>query len=303
MVNAAIARSDRPREVLGDLYPFESHFHELEDGHRMHYIDEGAGNPVLLVHGNPTWSFYFRNVVQRLKGSHRCIAPDHIGCGWSDKPSDGDYPYSLSRRVDDLSRLVDALELEQTDLVVHDWGGMIGMAWAVRNPDRVRRLVVLNTAAFFLPGGKAFPFALSLARVPGLGSMLVRGMSAFSRGANRLCVTRRPMPGAVARGYLAPYRNWAERIAVHRFVVDIPLREEDPAFAVVDETSKRLETLSEHPMFVGWGMRDFVFDHHFLAEWEHRFPDAEVHRFEDAGHYVLEDAIEDLGPQIEAFLS
>src|SRR5262249_61254450 len=120
-------------------------------------LDEGTGDPVVMVHGNPTWSFYFRDLVKSLRGTHRVVVPDHVGCGLSDKPDDARYAYTLRRRVDDLERLLDHLGLrDRLTLVLHDWGGMIGMAYASRYPERIRRLVILNTAAFLLPAGESF---------------------------------------------------------------------------------------------------------------------------------------------------
>jgi haloalkane dehalogenase len=287
---------------VSELYPFAPHVLDL-DGLRYHYVDEGRGEPVLMVHGNPTWSFYFRELVQALRGRWRTIAPDHIGMGRSEKPGDDRYAYTLASRVADLGRLVDALDLRDITLVVHDWGGAIGMAWAVQHPDRVARIVVLNTAAFHLPPGKGFPRALALARVPGLGGLLVRGANAFVRGAIRLCVTRRPLPPEVAAGYLEPYRHRDDRRAVHRFVQDIPLRPSDPAYDVISRTAASLHRLADKPMLVAWGMKDFVFDHHFLAQWERRFPRAAVHRFADCGHFVLEDARDEIIALVESFLA
>ena len=186
--------------------------------------------------------------------------------------------------------------------MVHDWGGAIGMGWATRNPQRVSRIVVLNTGAFHLPGGKRFPSALGLARVPGFGALAVRGANAFVRAANRVCVTRRPLPAEVAAGYLEPYRSWQDRVAVHRFVQDIPLHPRDRAYSVITGIADTLVRLDDKPMLICWGMKDFVFDHHFLQEWERRFPAAAVHRFEDCGHYVLEDAQEEILELVEAFL-
>jgi haloalkane dehalogenase len=176
------------------------------------------------------------------------------------------------------------------------------MAWAARNPDRIARLVVMNTAAFPLPASKALPTSLALARSPVIGALLVRGANAFSRGAVRYCVTRRPMPKAVAAGYLEPYDSWAHRIAVHRFVQDIPLTEDDRAYRIVEETGATLDRLSAKPILICWGLRDFVFDHHFLDEWVQRFPNAEVQRYEDCGHYVLEDAGEQIIPLVREFV-
>ena len=269
----------------------------------MHYVDEGSGAPVVMLHGNPTWSFYYRNLILALRGSCRAIAPDHIGCGLSDKPPDGLYSYTLSRRVDDVESLLEQLGVTSgITLVLHDWGGMIGMAYAARRPQRVARLVLLNTAAFRLPAGKRLPLSLRLARAPGLGALLVRGLNLFARGAARACVKRKRLPPSVRAGYLAPYGSWSDRIAVHRFVEDIPVHPGDAAFDVLKQVESGLSAFREKPILVLWGERDFVFDASFLEEWRRRFPEAEIHRFADAGHYVLEDAFEEIVTLMKGFL-
>jgi haloalkane dehalogenase len=286
------------------LYPFASHFLDVGDGVRLHYLDEGHGPPVVMLHGNPTWSFYYRNLVSALRDRYRCVVPDHVGCGLSDKPPDGRYPYSLERRVADLTALLDRLRLDRdVTLILHDWGGMIGTAWATRFPERVKRLVVLNTAAFHMPKSKRLPLSLWVGRNTVLGALLIRGLNLFCRAAARWCVTRRPLPPAVRRMYLAPYDSWAHRVAVLRFVQTIPLRPVDPGYDIVTATERRLSLLRDRPVLVCWGMRDFVFDADFLAAWEEHFPDAKVHRYADAGHYVLEDADEEIGLRVEEFLA
>jgi haloalkane dehalogenase len=286
-----------------DLYPFAGHFLDTGGGARLHYLDEGRGPPVVMVHGNPTWSFYYRDLVLRLRDRYRCVVPDHVGCGLSDKPPADRYPYTLDRRVADLTALLDHLKLDRdVTLVVHDWGGMIGTAWAARFPERVKRLVVLNTAAFPLPAAKRLPLSLWVARNTPLGAVLVRGLNLFCRLAARWCVVRRPLPPAVRRMYLAPYDSWANRVAVLKFVQTIPLRPTDPGYDVVRATEVRLPRLVVKPVLICWGMRDFVFDERFLDEWRRHFPGAEVHRYEDAGHYILEDAGEEVGLRVEEFL-
>src|SRR5262249_37712127 len=140
---------------------------------RMHYLDEGSGEPVVMLHGNPTWSFYYRNLILSLRDSYRCVVPDHLGCGLSDKPSEAAYDYSLKSRIDDLEALLNHLGVDKITLVLHDWGGMIGMGFAARQPDRIRRLIVSNTAAFHLPHSKRFPWSLKLGRNTRLGSWLI----------------------------------------------------------------------------------------------------------------------------------
>jgi acyl-CoA synthetase (AMP-forming)/AMP-acid ligase II/pimeloyl-ACP methyl ester carboxylesterase len=284
-------------------YPLASRYFE-RDGLRMHYLDEGPrdGEPVVMMHGNPTWSFYYRRLILALRQNFRCLAADHIGMGLSDKPLDSQYRYTLAQRVADLEAwLNETTDDRPITLVVHDWGGMIGLAYATRHPERISRLVVLNTAAFPLPAGKRLPWQLRACRAPGIGSLLVRGLNLFCRGAARFCA-RRPLPNEVRRGYLWPYDSWSNRRAVLRFIEDIPLTDADAAMRVVKETAAGLSRLADRPMLIGWGMHDFVFDRSFLDEWIERFPGAQVHRFHDAGHYVLEDAGETLIPIIEQFV-
>ena len=138
------------------LYPFQSHFMDM-NGFRYHYVDQGSGPPVIMVHGNPTWSFYYRNLIQALSPDFRAIAVDHIGCGLSDKPGVTQYGYTLDCRVKDLERFIRRLELkEKITFVLHDWGGMIGIAYALNHLERMDKIILLNTTAFFPPPG-TFP--------------------------------------------------------------------------------------------------------------------------------------------------
>lgn len=285
-------------------YSFESHFAEIR-GLQLHYLDEGPQEayPVIMLHGNPSWSFYFRKLVLALRDRYRCIVPDHIGMGLSGKPGENQYSFTLDSRVDDLDSLLVQLGIHKDmTLVLHDWGGMIGMAYASRYPDRIKRIVILNTAAFHLPVGKEVPWQLKLSRLPVLGAILNQGLNAFCRGAVMQCVTRKPMSKEVSHAYLAPYDCWHNRLAIRKFVEDIPLTESEPAYETVNNVDKGLDAFSGFPMLICWGMKDFVFDHYFLDEWTRRFPKAEVHRFEDAGHYVLEDAADDIVPLVKQFL-
>jgi haloalkane dehalogenase len=287
---------------LKEHYPFTGHSLEL-NGLKYHYLDEGSGEPVVMVHGNPSWSFYYRNLVLALRGRYRCIVPDHIGCGFSDKPGDDRYSYTLASRVDDLERLLAQLNLRAgITLVVHDWGGMIGMAYAARHPERIKRLVILNTGAFPLPQSKPFPLALRICRDSVLGTLLVRGFNAFSVAASFVGCKRKPMNATLRALYQLPYDSWQNRIATLRFVQDIPLTPKDRAFELVSDTAASLDRFRQLPMLICWGELDFVFDRHFLAEWQKRFPEADVHRFPDCGHYVLEDAGTEIIPLIADFL-
>ena len=274
-------------------------------GQTMAYVDEGTGPPVLLVHGNPTWSFYYRSLLAALPPlGLRAIAPDHIGMGRSDKPSADAYPHTLSRRVQDLGEFIDGLGLTgPISLVVHDWGGAIALAWAVDNADRVDNLVLLNTGAFPLPPDKALPWTLRAARLPVLGDVAVRRLNAFSLGALVLGSGRCWLPAEARAGLLAPYDSPAHRVAVSQFVRDIPLVPTDPAYAVLARTEQRLHLLQDLPTLICWGMRDPVFDEVVLDHLVSLLPKADVHRFADAGHYVLEDAADRIVPLVTRLLA
>jgi pimeloyl-ACP methyl ester carboxylesterase len=283
------------------LYPFEGRYLQLPGGVRCHYLDEGSGEPVVMVHGNPTWSFYYRNLVLALRDKFRVIVPDHIGCGLSDKPDDAHYDYTLNRRVEDLSVLLESLHLEdRLSFVVHDWGGMIGLTYAVRHPERIKRIVLFNTAAFHLPATKAFPWPLWLARTR-FGAFCIQRFNAFSRIATRVACRRKSLSRDIRGAYCAPYDSWKNRLATLRFVQDIPLRPSDRAYDVVTEVQGKLGLFAHTPVLICWGMKDFVFDHHFLEAWQTILPHAEVHRFADCGHYVLEDAAEEIVPLVQQF--
>ncbi len=278
------------------LYPFADHTHPLGP-HRMHYVDEGHGPTVLLVHGNPTWSFLFRDLICALRPAHRCVAPDHMGMGLSDKPQD--YPYRLSTHIDNLASLIDALGLEQVTLVVHDWGGPIGLGWAVRHPERVQRLVILNTAAFLSP---RLPLRIRICRVPGLGALAVRGANAFARGGTWM-TTVRPLPAAVKEGFRTPYDSWAHRVGILRFVQDIPMRPAHPTWPLIQAIDADLARLCDRPVLLQWGARDWCFDLAFYESWRSRFPEAEIDVYGDAGHYLLEDAGDRVAERVRAFLA
>jgi haloalkane dehalogenase len=289
------------KEELKKLYPFESHFLDL-DGIKYHYLDEGKGKPVVMLHGNPTWSFYYRNMVKALRDSHRVIVPDHIGCGFSDKPDDESYNYTLKQRVDDLENWLSHLGIKKNiTLVVHDWGGMIGMAYATRHPEAIKRFVILNTSGFHLPKTKTLPWQIWAIRNTPFGSLLAQGLNTFSVGAANFC-SENLLPREVREAYIFPYDSWDNRVAVYNFVKDIPLDPEDPSYQIVSNVEKNLGKFSDKPMLICWGKHDFVFDDHFLKEWKRRFPEAEVHYFTKAGHYVLEDAGDEIIPLVKEWI-
>jgi haloalkane dehalogenase len=280
------------------LYPFASHHLPL-DSLRYHYLDEGAGRPLLMVHGNPTWSFYWRNLILAFRDRYRAVVPDHIGCGMSDKPQD--YPYRLSQHIENLVRLIEHLDLTDISLLVHDWGGAIGLGAALQVPDRVARIVLFNTGAYPPP---YIPFRIRICRTPILGQWAIRRLNLFARAALSMAVNKRErMTPAIRDGLLAPYDSWENRVAIHRFVADIPMSQRHPTWQTLADIETGLPTLADRPIMAIWGMRDWCFTPVCLDRFLAVFPDAEVHRLEDAGHYVVEDAHEEIAPLVERLLS
>lgn len=294
--------TDRSR-VPQVLYPFADHFLD-RGGLRLHYLDEGQGEPVVMLHGNPTWSFSFRALVLALRDRFRVVVPDHMGMGLSDKPGDSQYHYCLQSRTDDLTALLDHLGLVRgVTLIMHDWGAMIGMAWAARFPERVARLVLLNGAAFHVPPDAHVPAALHLVRNRALGALSVRSSDFFIRAAARACCTRRPLSAEVLDAYLAPYADWADRIALLRFPQDVPLVPSDPSYSLVSAIEAGLAQFRQTPVLICWGERDVVFPPRVLDIWRRHWPHAQVHRFPDCGHWLLEDAPDEVAACVRAFLT
>jgi cis-3-alkyl-4-acyloxetan-2-one decarboxylase len=279
-------------------YPFTSKYMSLP-GARMHYVDEGQGRPILMVHGNPTWSFYYRKLIQAFRDEYRVVAADHVGCGLSDKPQH--YPYTLARRIQDLVDLVKHLDLEDITLVGHDWGGAIGLGVAERVPKRFARIVLLNTGAF--PGMRV-PWRIRACRIPWLGSWLVRKLNVFSRAALRMAVVEpRNLTPAARAGLLAPYNSWESRVAVDAFVKDIPLTKLHPTWHHLQVLEAGLPFLASRPTLFVWGMRDWCFTPACLERLRQSFPEAEVRELHRAGHYVLEDAPHEVIHEMRGFLA
>ncbi|MEZ6188139.1 MAG: alpha/beta fold hydrolase [Planctomycetota bacterium] len=285
--------------TLGELYPFRPTRVEVAGGHTVSVVDEGPRDaPVLLmVHGNPTWSFYYRELILGLRDRFRCVAVDHLGAGLSDKPQA--YAYTLANHVANLEAVVERLGIERLTLVVHDWGGAIGMGWGTRHPERVDRCVVFNTAAF---RSERIPPSINLCRVPLVGDLLIRGFNGFARAA-LIRAAKKPLPAPVQRGYLLPYRSWRDRVGHLRFVQDIPMHAGIPSWDAIQEIEEGLAQLRDKPFLICWGGEDFCFNDSFLDEWRARFPEAEVHRFPHAGHYVLEDAGPEILELLQGFLA
>lgn len=303
-MTASAPVSPIPDQSFRQEYPFASHWLEVRDGLHLHYIDEGnslekgAGDPLLFVHGNPSWSFAWRKLIAQFSPTHRCVAVDHIGCGLSSKSSTAGY--RLNDHIERLCQLIEHLDLNRITLVAHDWGGAIGMGAATRLQERFSRLVLMNTAAF---RSQDIPFRIAICRIPGLGAVGLRGLNLFARAALSQAVNRQPALSGIARsGMIAPYYDWNSRRAVHEFVRDIPLMPDHPSYQTLLEIEQGLKQFDDRPILLPWGMKDWCFHPGFLKRFEEFWPHAQSHPISDAGHYLFEDAPEELGALIDQFL-
>lgn len=279
-------------------YPYASNNLTLSNGSKMHFVDEGSGPVVLMLHGNPTWSFYYRDLIRQLSASgYRCIAPDHIGCGLSDKPKD--YNYTLEQRIEDIESLIDHLGISQFSLILHDWGGAIGCGVAGRKPEAIEKLVLLNTGAFLT---KRIPLRIAAIKLPYFGEAIIRGLNGFAGPATNMAV-KIPLNPAVKRGMLWPYLSWADRVAIWNFVKDIPLHKRHPSYDTLAEVQAGLAKLVDKPVQLIWGAKDFCFNLHFHSRFQTYFPKAKSVVYPKFGHYILEDAGKDAWQKIEDFLN
>jgi haloalkane dehalogenase len=287
-------------ETFEGTFPFAPYYHVI-DGFRMHFVDEGRGDPIVLLHGDPTWSYLYRNFIPPLSRRHRCIAPDHMGMGKSDTPR-AHFPYRLSRHIANLENLLLHLNLQRITLVAHDWGGPVGLGFASRHPQRIKRLVLMNTWAFAPWPGGPLPRLLELIRSD-RGERFVLEKNGYLEPAlmgttyHSECLTP-----TVMDAYRAPFPTPASRLALLSWSRDIPFSEADPSYGEMKRVERGLRHFTRTPTLLIWGMRDPVLPEPVMRRWQEVFPHATAHAIDDASHFVPEDAPELAVARIEEFL-
>lgn len=290
-------------------YNFQSQFITLPDGN-LHYIDEGTGPTLLMVHGNPTWSFLYRHLINSLKGNYRCIAIDHLGMGLSDKPSTGDY--SVAAHTRRLGEAIEALSLGQLTLIVQDWGGPTGLGWAAENKHLVKRLVLLNTFAF-PPTAKELPLlskqsialgVLASLRMPIIGEFLIQGLNGFVKTAMPLGMYKsKSRSASTLNGYAHPYQTYRSRKAILKFPREIPLTPQHSNWQLLSELENNLKNW-QVPVLIVWGMKDIALGFSFAERFAQMFPNTKkIAKLEDAGHFLQEDCPEEITEEIEMFIA
>jgi pimeloyl-ACP methyl ester carboxylesterase len=292
---------------FGGTWPFEPR-HAGPEGERLHYVDEGerGARQVVMLHGNPAWSYLYRRFIPALTDAgHRAIAVDLLGFGRSDKPDDP-AAYAIERHAERVAAVLDRLDLSDACLVVHDWGGPIGLPWAAANPDRVSRLMILNTFAPTLPGPMGRQATLRALRTRGLGELIAKlrdGLTEdFLLGAGTKHHDRLDKQAEAA--YRAPHPDRASRTALLAFPRQVPLSPDGPVAKLTRATDDALRRhFLGRPVHISWGMRDILFGEEVLDLWRQSLPNAGVTRLDDAGHFVQEDAHERVIPDLLALLA
>lgn len=287
-------------ETFGGQFPFAPHYRTVNDV-RMHFVDEGRGEPILLLHGDPTWGFLYRHFIPRLARRYRCIAPDHMGMGKSETPA-APFPYRLSHHIANLEALLLQLDLRAVTLVLHDWGGPVGLGVAARHPDRVKRLVLMNTwAAAVWPGG-ALPRLIELIRSERGERFVLDRHGYLDPALLGLTFHRERLTPAVMAGYRAPFPTADSRRALLCWSRDIPVAPGDASYDEMQRVEAGLSAFERTPVLLAWGMRDPVLTPQVLRWWQDRFPRAVSREADEASHFLQEDAPEQVVGWIEEFL-
>jgi acyl-CoA synthetase (AMP-forming)/AMP-acid ligase II/pimeloyl-ACP methyl ester carboxylesterase len=295
--NTAFLNSDL---IRNKPLPYESHALEI-DGYYMHYLDECTGDRdrlpvVILLHGNPTWCYYYRRLIERLKAKFRVIVPDYIGCGLSSNPVKKQL--RAGDRIKHLQELTAELGLKRYSLVMHDWGGSLGTALAQSNIPAIDRLVYLNTT---LTETESLPKIIKAAAKPFIGKFLTKYTKRFLKFTTEWGVCKK-LTKEIKRGYLYPYHSTARRSSIWDFVDDIPFDSSHPSYSLMLDLAKNMPTLSDIPVQIVWGLKDPCFHREMLNKVAHHFPQARVLEIPQASHLVLEDAPELAGKTISEFL-
>lgn len=261
-------------------YPFASHYYNLPAG-RMHYVDEGSGEPVVMVHGTPEWSFIYRHLIRCLSPHYRCIAPDHLGFGLSDKPAG--WSYLPADHADNLEDLIEGLGLRGITLVVHDYGGPTGLSYAIRHPDNVRRLVLMNTWMWSLRGDPAYERTKFFGG--GIGRFLYERLAFSPRVMMPVAMgDRSKLTRPVHRQYLRALPTPQARHGTW-----VLAREVLESGEWYDSLWQQRSRLAGIPALILWGMKDFAFGPRQLARWQEALPHARVETFPEVGHFVQEE--------------
>ncbi|WP_407354834.1 alpha/beta fold hydrolase [Methanolobus sp. WCC5] len=262
-------------------YPFRSHFFRTSVGD-MHYVDEGEGDPVVFIHGNPSWSFEFRGLIKELSKTHRCIAPDHIGFGLSDKP--GHFSYLPVDHAANLDAFLESLDLENITLLFGDWGGPIGLSYALSHPEKVKNIVITNTWMWSVRSDWYYQAFSNFVGGP-IGRYLIKKHNFFANNVVRSVFgDKNKLTPNIHKHYLMPLDDPEKRKGSWVFPGQI-IGSSDWLQSMWDKR----DVLKDKNILIAWGMKDIAFRKKEMDRWAGAFPDAKVIRFRNAGHFISEE--------------
>jgi len=254
-----------------------------------------------MVHGDPTWGFLYRNFIPPLSQHYRCIVPDHMGMGKSSTPQERSL-YRLEQHCANLEVLLLHLDLHDITLILHDWGGPVGLGFATRHPERIKRLVLMNTWAFAPWPGGPFPRLLEIIRSERGEAFVLRKNGYLEPALIGTTYHSENLTHAIMEAYRAPFPTPESRLSMLYWSRDIPVQENDVSFAEMKRIEDGLSQFSETPVLLVWGMQDPVIPSSILHRWQQLYPYATTHEIEDASHFLQEDAAERIVSWIETFL-
>lgn len=281
----------RPGWLDEKEYPFKSHFFSTPYGD-MHYVDEGTGDPIVFVAGNPSWSFEARNVIKALSGRYRCIAVDHLGFGFSDKPLD--YSYLPQDHAKNLEALLESLKLERITFVVGDWGGPIGLSYAIRHPEKVKSVVITNTFLWSVRNDLYYRAFSGFMGGP-VGRWLIRRQNYFAQNIMYMAYgDKSKLTTHIHKHYLEQFPNPEERKGNWVFPAQII-----GASDWLESLWNQRHVLNEKIAVIIWGGKDIAFREKELKTWTSAFPKAKVMRFPNSGHYIPEENPTELAEAIQ----
>lgn len=275
-------------------YPFAAHHFSI-NGQQLHYIDEGQGETILFVHGTPSWSFDYRNMIKKLKATHRCIAIDHIGFGLSNKPEQ--YDYSTKNHSNTLEQFILAKQLNNITLVVHDFGGPIGLNFAIHHPNKIKQLIIFNTWLWSSKDDPAFIKMKKLLKSP-LLSFLYRYLNFSPRFILPKSFGAHKISNKLLQQYTKPFANHKQRNGALAFAKSL-LTDQD----WFEELWNKRSAIANKPTLFIWGMKDPVIQPHHLTKFLSAFTNATTTQLADCGHFPQEEQPQTVTKSIQQFLA
>ncbi len=285
-------------ETFEGTFPFKPNFKEI-NGFQMHYVDEGSGEPIVCLHGMPTWGYLYRNFIEVLSKNYRVIAPDQMGFGKSDVPQDK--PYLLKQHIDNLTKLLLSLDLKDITFVGQDWGGPVMFGFAVDYPERIKRLIIMNTSIGIMKEG-AKPWYYELEKRGKYEKFFSNMREKIPKLLQTAIYNKEKITPTMLKAYTTPFPNKESCIGAIAWPRDIPIGNSHPSTETMLHIRQNLDVLADKPKLLIWGLKDPVFPPRVIDWWNKIYPGIETHKIEHASHFLQEDAPDKIILWIEKFL-